>query len=152
MLYQVHPSFHVYSMFLSMSYTPPFRCHPPTDWALWGEHKGHWPKCISWHVSVQTFPFSRIHAIWNTALVWALWQLLQHPSEVAGALNYRASRFCWTSATREGNTLILPKSQLQVWETLLSHPLSGSGAHHSDCNYLPESTDSLYLWRNQGGY
>ena len=61
-------------------------------------------KCISWHIPAGTFPFSRTHAIWNTALVWVLWQLLHHPSEVAGALNYRVLRFCWTSARREGNT------------------------------------------------
>lgn len=100
--------------------------------------------------SCKAFPFSRICAIWNTALTLSLWQMLHHPREVADALNYRASRFCWNSATREGNALILAKSQLQVWESLSSHSLCRSGVPHSACSYLPEMTDSQYIWRNWG--
>lgn len=64
--------------------------------------------------------------------LWAPWQLLHHPSEVEGPLNYRAWRFCWTSATREGNTHLgqVTTSGMRIhiksftsncWMTLMEH-------------------------------
>lgn len=104
------------SMFISHSFScltsPLAHFHPPTDSALWGEHKSRHPKCISWHSPAGAFPLSRTHAIWNTALVWALWQLLHHPSKVAGAL-----KVYWDFAgqlLQQKASLILAKSPFQV--------------------------------------
>lgn len=82
------------------------------------EHSGQKAKALSHSASLSTFLYKHFHSQGyvqsETARTSALWQMLHHPREVAGALNYRASRFCWNSATREGNAVILAKSQLQV--------------------------------------
>lgn len=114
-------------------------CHLPTDW-----HSGENAKALSQSAPLSTFLCNHFHSqgYMQSEILLLHWHF-GRCCIIQG--NYRASRFCWNSATRESNALVLAKSQHQVGEPLSSHSLHSSGAHHSACSYLLETTDSVYL-------